>query len=97
MKPKHPSERTYRDLCPQGTPEAIRRKYSIGDIFLNQAKCLLCGDVVTSDNRHDFATCSCGSVSVDGGSWYSKRLFKAAGCYEDQSIPYEQDVASSIE
>lgn len=97
MNTKHPLERTYRDLCPQGTPETIRRKYNIGDIFLNQAKCLSCGDIITSDNRHDFATCGCGGVSVDGGSWMSRRLFKAAGCYEDQSIPYEQDVASSIE
>jgi len=90
-------QRTYQSLCPQGTPEAIRRKYNIGDIFLNQAKCLLCGDVITSNHRHDFVWCSCKSLAVDGGSAYSKRLFKAAGCYEDQSIPYEQDVASSIE
>lgn len=88
---------TYRDLCPQGTPESVRRKYNVGDIFLNRAKCLLCEDVITSDNRHDFATCSCGSVSVDGGSWMSRRLFKSAFCYEDQSIPYEQDVASNDE
>ena len=90
------AERTYRDLCPQGTPEAIRRKYNIGDIFLNQVKCLSCGEVITSDNRHDFATCRCGSVSVDGGSWMSRRLLKAVGGYEDQSIPYD-DIASSIE
>ena len=41
-------ERTYRDLYPQGTPEAIRRKHNIGSIFLNQTKCLLCNDVITS-------------------------------------------------
>lgn len=85
MKP----ERTYRDLCPQGTPEAIRRKYYIGDVFLNQAKCLLCGDVITSQNRHDFVSCSCGKLSVDGGSWYSKRLFSKMEEWEEMSVYYD--------
>lgn len=93
MKP----ERTYRDPCPQGTPEAVRREYNIGNIFLNQAKCLLCGDVITSNHRHDFVWCSCKSLAVDGGSWYTKRLFNKMDEWVDMSISYEQDVASSIE
>lgn len=82
------SERTYRDLCPQGTPDAIRRKYNIGDIFLNQAKCLKCSDVITSSHRHDFVWCSCKSLAVDGGSAYSKRLFNKIGEWEELSIYY---------
>lgn len=81
---------TYRDLCPQGTPEAIRRKYNIGDIFLNRAKCLLCEDIITSDNRHDFATCSCGNLSVDGGSHYNRRLFRNEKYWEEMSVYYEE-------
>lgn len=99
MKPKQ-AERTYRDLCPQGTPETVRRKYNIGDIFLNQVKCLSCGDIITSQNRHDFVGCSCKSVAVDGGSWMMRRLFGGKGEkleYQEMSIPYEQDVASDIE
>lgn len=79
---------TYRDLCPQGTPEAIRRKYNIGDIFLNQAKCLKCNDVITSSHRHDFVWCSCKSLAVDGGSAYSKRLFNKIDEWEELSIYY---------
>lgn len=91
------SEQAYQSLCPQGTPEAIRRKHNIGNIFLNQAKCLVCGDVITSNHRHDFVTCSCGEVSVDGGSWYAKRLFRASEGWEEMTVPYDEDVASNIE
>lgn len=92
------NERTYRDLCPQGTPEVVRRKYNIGDIFLNQAKCLKCGDVITSSHRHDFATCSCKSLAVDGGSWYTKRLFNRMDEWEDMSVQYDTSlVANNVE
>jgi len=46
-----------------------RRKYNIGDVFINGAVCLKCKDFIRSTHRHDFNTCSCGAVSVDGGSW----------------------------
>ena len=39
----------------------------------NIAKCLLCGDIVESKHRHDFVTCKCGNLSVDGGKDYFKR------------------------
>jgi hypothetical protein len=42
-------------------------------ISKNAAKCLSCGDVLESKYRHDFMTCSCGCVSVDGGMDYIKR------------------------
>lgn len=58
---------------PQGTPKQARTESYIGDIFLNQAVCRQCGDLVRSKNRHHFATCSCGEISVDGGSHYRKR------------------------
>ena len=90
-------QRTYQSLCPQGTPEAVRRSYNIGDIFLNRVKCLSCGDIITSQNRHDFVWCSCKSVAVDGGSWMNRRLFNSADMIEEMAVPYEQDVASSIE
>lgn len=56
------------------TPKEIRRKYNYGDIFLNSAQCLECGEILVSKNRHDFVKCSCDNqVHVDGGSWYLKR------------------------
>lgn len=90
-------ERTYRDLCPQGTPEAVRREHNIGDIFLNQAKCLVCGDVIASNHRHDFVWCSCKGLAVDGGSWMSRRYIPSNSDYEEMTVPYEEGVASSIE
>lgn len=43
-------------------------------IILNQAKCLRCGDIVTSTHRHDFVWCSCESIAVDGGKDYLRRV-----------------------
>ena len=42
-------------------------------ITKNSAKCLLCGDVLVSEHRHDFKSCSCGNLSVDGGNDYIRR------------------------
>lgn len=33
----------------------------------NRVKCKRCGDVIESLHQHDFKTCKCGSVSIDGG------------------------------
>ena len=35
-------------------------------------ECKNCGDTIFSRARHDFMTCSCGKVSVDGGFDYMK-------------------------
>jgi hypothetical protein len=45
-------------------------------ILANSAKCLLCGEDIYSKSRHDFVTCKCGNVSVDGGMVYRKRMYK---------------------
>ncbi len=42
-------------------------------ILINKAECLTCKDVIESKHRHDYVTCSCGSISVDGGRDYLKR------------------------
>jgi len=59
-----------------------------GNIRINQAKCLICGETVQSKHRHDFVTCSCGGLSVDGGSWYAKRGAKDFDMVEERSIFY---------
>lgn len=33
----------------------------------NIAKCRQCGDVIESKHRHDFVSCRCGAISLDGG------------------------------
>ncbi len=42
----------------------------------NRAGCLDCGDVITSKHRHDYVSCACGNIAVDGGQAYFKRAFK---------------------
>ncbi len=36
----------------------------------NRAKCRKCGDVIESTHRHDFVSCKCGAIFVDGGNDY---------------------------
>lgn len=43
-------------------------------IVLNRAKCLQCETIVISHHAHDFQSCRCGMLSVDGGRSYLKRL-----------------------
>lgn len=42
-------------------------------ILVNAVKCKGCGDIIESKHRHDYVTCSCGMVSVDGGHEYLRR------------------------
>lgn len=75
----------YQSICTKDTPKLERRKKDIGDIWSNSAQCLKCGEILRSKNRHDYVTCKCGNLSVDGGSWYCKRS------YEDQSTVKEMN------
>lgn len=72
----------YHDFTTQDTPEKERRRLDVGDMWINAVKCLACGDVIRSRNRHDFIWCSCNNVAVDGGSWYCKRAGGEKG-YEE--------------
>lgn len=40
----------------------------------NSALCLLCDDIIVSKHRHDFVACHCGSIGVDGGNEYERRM-----------------------
>lgn len=78
----------YQDEFPIDSLAEDRRKKDVGDIFMNQAQCLLCKEVIVSENRHHYNTCKCGNLSVDGGSWYLKRSFKKEDSWEDLSVSY---------
>ena len=43
-------------------------------LLLNQAQCKICKQVIQSKHRHDFVSCKCGEISVDGGTNYIRRL-----------------------
>ncbi len=64
-----------------------RKRLNVGDIWANQVKCLSCGDIIRSKNRHDFVRCSCGKIAVDGGSWYQRRVGDL-NSYEELSEDY---------
>jgi len=78
----------YHDFTTIDTPKANREQKNVGDIWINQIKCLKCGDTPRSQNRHDYRTCECGAVSVDGGSCYAKRSGDLT-LYEEQSILFK--------
>ncbi len=40
----------------------------------NRVHCKICSQTIESKHRHDFVTCFCGAVSVDGGLDYLKRV-----------------------
>lgn len=53
-------------------------------IIHNKIKCNYCKQIIESKYRHDFVTCKCGRVSVDGGKDYLKRTFtESSDDYED--------------
>lgn len=81
----------YTDAFPINISLEVRRKNDIGDLYINQAKCFRCDQIIVSKNRHDMVTCSCGNLSVDGGSWYAKRSYKTLQ-WEDMTIYYTKGV-----
>ncbi len=63
----------YHNFSWRGCSLEHRKRLGIGNIYVNAAICKLCGWFVRSRNRHDNVSCHCGSLSVDGGSYYAKR------------------------
>lgn len=45
-------------------------------LISNKARCKHCGDVIESKYTHDYQTCSCGAIAVDGGTEYLRRCFR---------------------
>ena len=43
-------------------------------IIQNAVICNKCDDFIFSKTRHDFVTCKCGAISVDGGQNYLRRV-----------------------
>ena len=60
-------------------------------IVRNSAKCLRCGDEIESKHRHDWQTCSCDNIFVDGGHDYIRFGF-VTDEWVDTSIYSEEEV-----
>ena len=43
-------------------------------IIRNSAHCSQCGEDIESKHRHDFVSCKCGNIMVDGGHAYLRRV-----------------------
>ncbi len=56
-----------------------------GMILRNAAECARCGDVIESKHRHDFVSCTCGAIFVDGGKRYLRRGEMSPGDLIDSS------------
>ncbi len=63
----------------------LQKELNCGDIMHNSVRCLACNTTIQSMTVHDFVSCSCGDVSVDGGSWYCKRLYEDGAEFEPLS------------
>ena len=59
-------------------------------IIQNEAECRKCGDIIWSAHRHDFKSCRCGAISVDGGMDYIRRVGDPADFIE-RSLSMEED------
>ena len=59
-------------------------------ILRNSAFCEECKVEVESKSRHDFATCKCGNISVDGGHSYIRRAVRDPHSYTNTSIVIEK-------
>jgi hypothetical protein len=81
MKSKNPPEvvTDYLDFTFPKMSRARRLVLDVGNIYENKIECKNCGWVIRSKNRHNYVTCRCGDVSVDGGSWYQRIIGKQDG------------------
>lgn len=57
-------------------------------ILRNSARCPKCGENVESLNRHDYKSCKCGAIAVDGGFDYLRRTMETGVQPEQTSIFY---------
>lgn len=56
-------------------------------IIRNQARCLKCDDHIMSAGRHNFVSCRCGNLFVDGGVDYLRRgVSDGTHSYKETSI-----------
>jgi hypothetical protein len=78
----------YHDFTHKNMATDDRRRLDVGDIWINAAQCLKCKEVIRSRNRHNYTCCSCGSVCVDGGSWYARRITKPKAKWKDYIVPF---------
>lgn len=64
-------------------------------ILSNQVRCHKCGDTPFSTHGHDYASCKCGAIAVDGGMNYLRRVGAIHAC-DDLSIVFPDDACRAV-
>lgn len=59
-------------------------------IISNKAECRECRDVIESKSVHDYRSCKCGAIFVDGGREYLRRGGKSLDLIKDLSETIQQ-------
>ncbi|MED0737110.1 hypothetical protein [Aneurinibacillus thermoaerophilus] len=44
----------------------------VAKVIVNRIRCKICDDVISSKYTHDFKSCQCGAIFVDGGTEYQR-------------------------
>ena len=65
-------------------------------IIRNAARCRACDTVIESKYRHDFKSCRCTAIFVDGGTAFLRHGFDSRRNFEDLSVIWEPP-ASALE
>lgn len=65
-------------------------------ILQNEIICNHCGDQIYSRHRHDYVTCKCGKVGVDGGMSYLRRTGLMREDYTDVSVAIEDSLYDDL-
>jgi hypothetical protein len=61
-----------RKICQQLAPKYTHQ--AAPAILRNSAQCKSCGSHIESTHRRHFVACGCGSIAVDGGLDYIRRV-----------------------
>ena len=92
MMKKRTATPVFRNLEELLELENTGRKQNTRPVIIrNAVQCKNCGDIIESTSRHDFRTCSCGKISVDGGHDYLRRCYESEDCYIDLSETIDPD------
>lgn len=78
----------YHDFTWPACSVEHRKRFGVGNLYINAAICSICMYFVRSRNRHDFRACKCGNLKVDGGSQYARRIGDSS-TYVNVIVPFD--------
>jgi hypothetical protein len=65
-------------------------------LIRSRYQCKECEDIIESKHRHDFTTCQCGNLSIDGGLHYTRIIYDKENSWIDLSEYKEEENESKI-